>query len=235
MVQAKSKKGAPWTIISLGGSLFFPDQIDIEFIRSFKMLIEKHVKAGERFLIVAGGGKVCRRYQQAGRDLGAATQHESDWIGIHVTRLNAHFLRIIFGDLAHDEVITDPSAVKKASRPIVFGAGWEPGCSTDQDAVLAAREVGAKRLINLSNTSYVYDKDPKTNPDARALKKLAWSEYRALIPAEFSPGLNTPFDPVAAREAQKDRLEVVIINGAKLHNLESYLAGKAFEGTVISG
>jgi uridylate kinase len=53
------------------------------------------------------------------------------------------------------------------------------------------------------------------------------------LPEKWDPGLNTPFDPVAAKEAEKIGLEVVVMNGKKLKNFENYLDGKEFIGTKI--
>lgn len=224
-----------YTVISLGGSLFVPDAIDTDFLKSFKEIITERVAAGEKFVIITGGGKTCRRYQAAGRALGAETQEESDWIGIYTTRMHAEFMRIVFGDeLARHEVIGDPEVVPQTGKPIIFGAGWEPGWSTDYDAVMVARTIGATRLINLSNIAYVYDTDPKENPDAQPQKALTWEAYRAIIPSEWEPGLNTPFDPIASREAAADDLEVIIMDGSKLDDLKACLSGSDFEGTRIT-
>ena len=35
------------------------------------------------------------------------TNEDLDWLGIHVTRLNAHLLRTVFQDIAHPRVISD--------------------------------------------------------------------------------------------------------------------------------
>jgi isopentenyl phosphate kinase len=43
-----------------------------------------------------------------------------------------------------------------------------------------------------------------------------------------------PFGPPAALLAQKIGLKVVIINGAKLANLNNILLGKKVSGTVVS-
>jgi len=45
------KKGA--IIISLGGSLIVPGDINTKFLRSFKKLIEKHVRRGRRLRLSA--------------------------------------------------------------------------------------------------------------------------------------------------------------------------------------
>ena len=52
-------------IISLGGSIIVPNEIDIAFLKSFKALIERYLKKDFRFIIVAGGGQTCRKYQDA--------------------------------------------------------------------------------------------------------------------------------------------------------------------------
>lgn len=220
-------------VISLGGSLIIPDELDLDFLRSFKALIETEVKNGQSFVIITGGGKICRKYQAAASELGISSPDELDWLGIHVTRMNAHFFRILMGGLAHGEIITDPQVLGEITKPVVIAGGWKSGWSTDLVAVEIAKTSGAKKLVNLSNIDYVYDKDPRKFPDAQKIEKASWAEFRKIIPAEWSPGVNTPFDPVAAKRAQELGLEVVIMNGKPLDNLENYLSGKKFKGTVI--
>ena len=223
------------TIISLGGSLVAPDAIDTEFIAAFRKLMLARVERGERFVIIVGGGKVCRRYQEATRALGAGSPEEQDWVGIFATRLNAELLRVSFGANAHSELVLDPDLLTSVTAPIAVGAGWKPGHSTDFDGVLMAEKTGAKRLINLSNIDSVYDKDPRQFPDAKKIEKIGWEAFRRdILPAEWTPGVNAPFDPVAAKEAEKLGLEVAIMNGKPLTHLEDYLNGKPFAGTVIS-
>ena len=50
-------------IISLGGSLIFPEEIDWKFVKKFKKVIKKQIADGYKFVIIAGGGKLCRKYQ----------------------------------------------------------------------------------------------------------------------------------------------------------------------------
>ncbi|MDO8482824.1 MAG: UMP kinase [bacterium] len=220
-------------VISLGGSLIIPDELDLNFLRSIKVLVEAEVRNGKSFIIITGGGKVCRKYQAAAQELGVSSSEELDWLGIHVTRMNAHFFRILMADLAHGEIITDPKVLGEITKPVVIAAGWKPGWSTDLVAVEIARTTGAKKLVNLSNIDYVYDKDPRKFPDAQKIEQASWAEFRKIIPAEWSPGVNTPFDPVAAKLAEELGLEVVIMNGKPLDNLQNYLEGQAFKGTVI--
>ena len=221
-------------VVSVGGSLIVPDQIDTDFLTRFKALILDKVQKGFTFSIIAGGGKTARRYQDAAHAVTPLSRHDLDWIGIHATRLNAQLLRNIFVGYAHPEVIHNPTVDIHADEPVIIAAGWQPGCSTDYDAVLMAKNLGATRLVNLSNIDYVYDSDPRKNPNARKIEKINWADFRKLIPEEWDPGLSSPFDPIAAREAEALGLEVAIMNGTKLDEFSNYLEGKPFVGTVIS-
>ncbi|MBU6214274.1 UMP kinase [Patescibacteria group bacterium] len=221
-------------VVSVGGSLIVPDGIDTGFLSRFKTLILEKVQRGFSFSIIAGGGKTARRYQEAAHQVTPLSRHDLDWIGIHSTRLNAQLLRNIFVGYAHQQVVKNPTITIEADEPIIIAAGWQPGCSTDYDAVLMAKSLGAKRLVNLSNIDYVYESDPRKYPDAKKIETISWTDFRKLIPAEWDPGLSSPFDPVAAKEAQSLNLEVAIINGSKLEEFSHYLEGRPFAGTVIS-
>src|SRR5690606_24495401 len=122
-----------------------------------------------------------------------------DWLGIHSTRLNAHLLRTLFIEEAQARIVKNPTHRIKARDAIVIGAGWKPGWSTDYCAVMAAKTLGAKKLVNLSNIDYVCDQDPREFPDAKRIERIDWDAFRKLIPDEWDPGLSAPFDPVAAR------------------------------------
>lgn len=221
-------------IISLGGSLIIPDQIDVEFLKSFKEIVLSQVEKGKKFIIVTGGGKVCRRYQDAAKTLSNPPDDDLDWIGIASLRLNAQLVRVIFENNTDKRIIKNFSESFEFNKPIIVGSAYKPGHSTDWDAVLAAKTVGAKRVINLSNTDYVYDSDPKVNPEAKKIEKISWTDYRKLIPTEWNPGLSSPFDPIASEMAEELGLEVSIINGKPIENFEKCLNGESFQGTTIS-
>ncbi len=221
-------------VISLGGSLIIPENLDLNFLRDFKALILSQIVKGRKFVIITGGGKICRKYQDAAKELSNPSPEDLDWIGIASLKLNAELLRIIFGEYAHKEVIADLSTHFTFEKPIVIGSAFGPGRSTDFDAVVGAKTLGAKKIINLSNTDYVYDSDPRINPNAKKFEQISWPEYRKLIPKEWNPGLNSPFDPVASEVAEKEGMEVIIMNGKPIDNLAKCLNGEKFLGTVIS-
>ena len=222
-------------VISLGGSLIVPDQIDVDFLKSFKDLILTQIKNGKKFVIITGGGKLCRRYNVAASEVSKLSNNELDWLGIYSTRFHAEFLRFILGEEnVEEKIILDPSLPVDFNKKIIIGGGWKPGNSTDLCAVSIAKVVGAKKVINLSNTDYVYDSDPKINPNAQKIEKISWADYRKLIPNEWNPGLNSPFDPIASKMAEETGVQVIIMNGKPIDNFEKCLNGESFLGTVIS-
>lgn len=222
-------------VISLGGSVVVPKegQVDHLFLKKFKKIILDGVKRGTRFIIVVGGGKTARAYQGAARKVGELVPEDIDWIGIHSTRLNAHLLRTIFRHQAHPQINKDPEVIWNFREPILIGAGWKPGWSTDYDAVKLAIGYKATEVINLSNIDYVYDSDPKKNKNAKKLEQIAWKDFFKLVGKKWRPGANLPFDPVASRLASKNKLKVLIMGGKNLNNFENYLKNGKFKGTVI--
>jgi uridylate kinase len=222
-------------VMSVGGSLIVPDGIDTNFLTNLKKFIQTETANGRRFIIIAGGGRTARRYQDAAASVSELTSEDLDWLGLHATRLNGHLLLTIFRELAHPVMITNPDEVLDIARdlPLIIAAGYRPGASTDLRAVQIANRVGAKKVINLSNTDYVYTDNPKTNPEAKKIEDITWTEFRKLIPEEWGPGLSSPFDPVAAREAEKLEIEVAQINGTRLEDVMHYLHDENFIGTRI--
>ncbi|MGH7174796.1 MAG: UMP kinase [Minisyncoccia bacterium] len=222
-------------VVSVGGSLIVPDDIDTDFLSRFRDLIRGEIALGHSFAIIAGGGATARSYQEAAHKVVATLpQEDLDWIGIHSTRLNAQLLRNIFAEEAYPHIVKNPTADLSAEEPMLIAGGWKPGWSTDYCAVQIAKNLGARRLVNLSNTDYVYTADPKKDPNAKKIEKISWGDFRNIIPDHWDPGLSSPFDPVAAKEAEALSLEVAVINGAHLDRFSDYLAAKPFIGTTIS-
>jgi uridylate kinase len=219
-------------VISLGGSVLVPSVIDYDYIKSFRELILK-LSPERRFIIICGGGKTAREYQSAASKIVDLTNDDLDWLGIHATRLNAHLLRTIFREIANKKVVKNPNETIAFNEKVLIAAGWKPGCSTDHDAVLLARNFDAKTVINISNINQVCDKDPSKHSDAKPIESISWKDFRKIVGDKWSPGLNVPFDPVASRKAEKFGLKVVIM-GKSLENLENFILGKPFKGTVIS-
>ncbi len=219
-------------ILSLGGSLVCPEEIDVLFLKKFRKFILKWVQKGKKFIIFVGGGKIARKYQKVAKKFKAKNE-ELDWVGISATLFNAQLVKSIFGNFAFPKVLNNPSKKVLTKKKIIIFGGWKPGSSTDFDCVLAAKNFGAKRVINLSNIDFVFDKDPKKFKDARPIEKISFDELFKIIGRKWTPGANLPFDPKAAKLAKKEKVKIIILNGRNFKNLEKVFLGKKFKGTVV--
>jgi uridylate kinase len=230
------------TVISLGGSIVAPDGVDGQFLKNFTNLIRSLIEAdNERcFIFVVGGGGPARVWQNAYREVcgesaydDARCNDEADWIGIMATRLNAQLVKAVMAEWCSQQVVTDPTQAEPLAGNVLVAAGWKPGFSSDNDAVLLAERFNAKMVINLSNIEKVYTADPRKDSNARPLDRISWTDFRAMVGDEWIPGKNVPFDPIASRHAEKIGLKVVCAAGKDLENLKKILCGENFIGTTI--
>ena len=231
------------TVLSLGGSIVAPDSPDTIFLPAFEAMVRDWLAQDKerKLILVIGGGGPARVYQNdykavlaARKDGGAvADNNQADWIGITATRLNAQLVKAIFSDLCPNDVVYDPTADFQFQGQILVAAGWKPGFSTDNDAVVLAQRFGAKTVVNLSNIEKVYTDDPKTNPAAKPLDTISWEDFRKMVGDEWTPGKNTPFDPIASKGAQQDGISVICAGGRDIENTRAILDGKPFKGTRI--
>lgn len=210
-------------VLSVGGSLINPGKIQTNFLKRLKKYL---LSSPNKFILVCGGGAPARRYAKAGKAFGLSTK-KTDKIGIAATLLNAELVRHVFGA---PPVKREPNKTK-FTKFLVAG-GWKTGASSDYDTVLWAKKNSSNLVINLTNIDHIYTKDPKKS-GAKPLKKISWKEYRKIIGDKWDTGIHVPFDPIASKFAQKNKMTVACINGKKLSNLDKYMKGKKFTGTVI--
>lgn len=222
-------------VIAMGGSLLIPEGPDVQFLKHLKKMMADLIANDYQVALVIGGGKVCRYYQAAAKEFSHVGDIDLDWIGIKTIHLNCELVWRAFSDLdIHEKVVLKPQDIHGIQESLIIVGAWEPGCSSDTDAVEMAHQINASQIINFSSTTHVYSEDPRKNPNATRFESLTWDEYRSLIPKEWIPGLSAPFDPVASRFAQKQGIRVAIL-GSSIENLKNYLNNKSFEGTVIGG
>lgn len=227
-------------VLSVGGSIVAPEGPDVEFITKFVSMVKDYLEKNreDKLIFVVGGGGPARIYQKAFRDVTGTSVDQgtgdADWIGIMATRLNAQLVKACFGDLCKEAVVTDPTAAKDFTGRVLLAAGWKPGFSTDNDAVLLAQKFKADTVVNLSNIEKVYTDDPRKNPNAKPIDNISWSDFRKIVGDEWSPGKNCPFDPIASQKAQEMNLRVICAGGKNLENIRAILQGKDYIGTTIS-
>jgi len=235
-------------IVKLGGSLVNPDgNYDENLINDLRELVEK---SKEKFIFIVGGGGLCRKVQESSEGflreaLGEGIDRAEDWLGIATTLINAEYVLEKFkeelGSVVYSEVLLDPTQKIKSDCRVFFTGGWKPGCSTDKDMMLLAKNFGAKCVFKLSNFNYVKKISPlklreakdkkKILERARDIKEMSWQDLQNLVGKKWIPGLNTPFDP----EAVKIGLG---LNGLRLYigkmgSFMNYFREGKFKGTMI--
>ncbi len=221
-----------WTIVSLGGSLIVPDHIDILYVRNLRRVLQP--SAARRYVIVCGGGATSRRYIDAAKQAGARPKpNDLDAVGIRAIEMNAEFVRMVFGERAHHRVFAEPKEFVSSSKHVLVCGAKHPGHSSDYNAVQWAIKMKTKRVVNLTNIDHVYNADPKKNHRAKPLHALSWQKYIKIVGTKWTPGLNTPFDPIAAKLADREKITVCIVNGHHLTQVTRALKGQTFDGTIL--
>lgn len=225
-------------VISVGGSLISTDSgLNLEFLRNLnsflRVQLEKYPK--RQFFLVIGGGATARDYRDAGKQIigHELTDEDLDWIGLHATRLNAHLVKTIFREIVHYNIIRNYDIIRKVAEPVILAAGWKPGLSTDYCATILCEDYHVDQIINLGTVSYVFDKDPRKFSVLKPLKQLSWKEFFKVVGTKHLSGMHIPFDPNAAKKAKKLGVKVIVMNGNDFANVEKYLKGESFVGTII--
>ena len=222
-------------IIALGGSIIFPrpGKINALFLKKFKKLVLKYIHKNFKFIIITGGGKICRLYQKAATKIVKLSDQELDWLGIHATRLNAQFLKTVFRKTAYPIILNSPKEPIKKNWKLLIAAGWKPGWSTDYIATLFAERFKVSKVVDAGNIPFVYDKDLLKYKNAHPIKKISWKNYQKLVGSRWIPGMPAPIDPIAAKLAKKLKISALIIKGTELKNLEKIILNQKFRGTII--
>ncbi|MCD6576291.1 MAG: UMP kinase [Nanoarchaeota archaeon] len=214
-------------VISLGGSVIVPKELDVKFLKEFVKLINKF-KRKHKFSIVCGGGHTARIYTRKAKEFNLST-NEAHELGISATHLNAQFLAKILNAKFSKE---HPLKIGKMKGLIVSG-GYKPGWTTDTDAALIAKSMKANILINITDVKGIYTKDPNKYKDARLIPKMSWKEFEKMFGKKITgAGKHYVFDPLAGQICKKNKIKVIVI-GKDLKTLERLLEGKKFIGTIV--
>src|SRR3989344_3815474 len=97
-------------VISLGGSVIIPEEVNYPFLDKFKDTLRKSYPKC-KFVIVCGGGSIARKYISALKKEGKPLKEQS-MAGIRATRMNARFLMQFFGKEANDTLSKNMKEVK---------------------------------------------------------------------------------------------------------------------------
>ncbi len=224
-------------VLSIGGSSINPKgEPDLDFLKKMAHVIKE---SKNDFGLVSGGGFTARSYANAARTLGAS-EYEADSVGIVATRQNAQLLVAALKGAHVDvckTVFTDFDQARLMTNKAVVMGGTIPGITTDTDAVLLAEAIGAKRLVNISNVSGIYDRDPRKNKNAKKFDRMSYDQLikLAAINDGRKAGTHFVFDMLACKLIARSNIETHFVDGSKMDDIKNAIEGKKHNGTVVDG
>jgi len=223
-------------VISLGGSLIIPDNIDYVFLNNFKNILAKYSKK-YKFVVVCGGGSVARKYISALRQAGKSEFLQS-MAGIAVTRLNARFLTYFFGRDANQGIPHDMLEVKnllKKNDVVFCGALRYAKKETSDGTAAKLARFFKTEFINLTLVPGLYTENPLENKDAKFIPRITWKAFwQKTNKIKYKPGQHFVLDQHASEIIMQYKIKTYIL-GKNLKNLDNFLSRKKFKGTVIEG
>ena len=221
-------------VLSLGGSLIIPEEINIKFLKEFKRVILKNTLK-HKFIIVCGGGSIARKYISALEQLGADKKLQS-LSGISATRMNARFMNYFFNinpehGIPHTMRLLK-KYIKKQDAVFCGALEYKPNQTSDSTAAEIARYFKTI-FINLTNVDGMYDKNPLKYKNAKFIPKISWKQfYKIANKNKYKPGQHFILDQTASKIIMKNKITTYII-GKNLNNLNNILKNKKFKGTLI--
>ena len=221
-------------VLSLGGSLIIPENINVKFLKEFKKIILEHAKK-RKFVIVCGGGSIARKYISALKQVRVNEKLQS-FSGISATRMNARFMNYFFNQDAEQGIPEKMDGVKKylKGRNIVFCGALEykPHQTSDSTASQIASELKAT-FINLTDVDGLYDKNPRKFKNAKFIPRISWKKFNEMAnKLKFNPGQHFVLDQKASKIIMENKIKTYII-GKNIGQLDNFLKGRKFRGTRI--
>lgn len=137
--------------------------------------------------IVVGGGNFWR-----GEGKDTMNRSRADHMGMLATVMNALAVQSVLEAEGMEAVVQTAIEMRQIAEPfvqsvadkhlscgrvVIFGCGTgNPFFSTDTTTVLRAAEINAEAILMAKNIDYVYEEDPKKNPDAKPIKHITFTE-----------------------------------------------------------
>jgi len=223
---------APGVVLSIGGSLLNDGKPNAEMAKKIADVMKE---TGMPLAAVCGGGKQARKRAERARKK-TGSEFEADLAGIKITHKNAEALRAVLGEDAGAKIFKDFKQARKAvgtQKYIVMG-GTIPGITTDADSALLAEALGAKRLVNVSNTA-IYDSDPRENPNAKKFDQMTYAELISLANKSDArmAGTHFVFDMLACSLIARSKIETHFVDGRDAEQLKAAILGQKHNGTLV--
>ena len=162
--------------------------LDFEFIDRIAAVLKKCRAAGVEIGLVVGAGNIWRGVAGSAK----MQRTRADHMGMLATTMNAIALSDAFIRNGMDATVMSAvemdtyadhytsrhadQLLKEGKIVILAGGTGSPYFSTDTGAALRAAELGVDAMLLAKNIDFVYDSDPRKNPDAKPLFDLTYAE-----------------------------------------------------------
>jgi len=192
---------------------------------------------GVEVCLVIGGGNIFRGLQGSAQGMERTT---ADYMGMLATVMNALAMQSALEALdVHSRVISaipmdqvcEPYIRRRAVRHLekkrvcIFAAGTgNPYFTTDTAATLRASEMNCEVIFKGTQVDGIYDKDPKTNPDAKRYETVSYDEV-------LQKNLQV-MDASAIALARDNNLPLIVFSLDAEGGLAGILCGKGTYTTV---
>ncbi len=177
-------------LLKLSGEVLAGTQgqgISTTVIKTIAQDIAEALNPGVQIGIVIGGGNIFRGIAASAEGMDRAS---SDYMGMLATCINSLALQdalereniptrvqtaIAMAEIAEPYIRRKAIRHLEKGRVVIFGAGTgNPYFTTDTAAALRAMEINAEIVMKATKVDGIYDKDPKTNPDAKRFDKISY-------------------------------------------------------------
>ncbi len=209
-----------------------------KFLEEIAGVIAECVKSGVQIAMVIGGGNIWRGARQGGLRIDRVRADQmgmlstvinslamQDYLlaaGVGCTVMSAFNISQVCKPYSQYDAI---DLLEKGNVVIVSGGVGYPFFSTDSGMMLRAAELKCDAVLSAKNIDGVYDKDPRTNPDAKKYDTLTYSRIIADNLAAI--------DMSAAAIARDTGLYTVLFALDSADSIRDAVCGKA-KGTVIT-
>ena len=213
--------------------------VDPDVVSRIAGEIAEGVSQGVECAIVVGGGNFFRGAELSQRGM---DRRRADYMGMLGTVMNCLALQdfleqrgistrvqtaIEMGQVAEPYIPLRAVRHLEKGRVVIFGAGaGMPYFSTDTVAVQRALEIGCEEVLMAKNgVDGVYDSDPRTNPEARKLEHVTYSDA-------LQQGLKV-VDSTAFSLCMDNAQQMMVFGLDRPGNITRALRGERI-GTVVS-
>ena len=230
-------------LLKISGEALLGEQqfgIDQNPVKRIAEEIKAARELGAEIAVVVGGGNIFRGMKNSAK-LGM-DQASGDYVGMLATVMNAIALQSAFNQMKVPCRIQSAIAMNQIAEPyirhrairhlekgrvVIFAAGTgNPFFTTDTAAALRASEINAEAMLMAKNgVDGVYTDDPKINPNAKKLEKIA---YDGII----KNGLKV-MDTAACALCKQNNIPIVVFDFDAKDGIVNILKGQEI-GTYIS-